>query len=163
MRASAVFSCAILLIACAKKEQKAPDTTAAAAPAAAPAPAPAPAPAATLSLADLAGKWTGPTRPENSDSVLLVATITATADTAGWTLTLPKRPPIPLHVSVSGDSLLFSNGPYESVLRKGVQVTNTGALHKQGDKLVGINVAHYKTGGADSVRRLRMELAKQPK
>jgi len=162
MRASAVFSCAILLIACAKKEQKAADTTAAAAPAAAPAPPPAPAPAATLSLADLAGKWTGPSRPENSDSVLVIATITATADTSGWTLSLPKRPPIPFHVSVSGDSLLFSNGPYESVLRKGVQVTNTGVLHKQGDKLVGINIAHYKSTGADSVRRIRMELTRQP-
>ena len=48
------------------------------------------------------------------------------------------------------------------MLRKGVQVSNTGVLHKQGDKLVGINVAHYKTAGADSVRRLRMELTKQP-
>jgi hypothetical protein len=162
MRASAVFSCAILLIACAKKEQKAADTTAAAAPAAAPAPPPAPVPAATLSLADLAGKWTGPSRPENSDSVLVIATITATGDTSGWTLSLPKRPAIPFHVSVSGDSLLFSNGPYESVLRKGVQVTNTGVLHKQGDKLVGINIAHYKSTGADSVRRIRMELTRQP-
>ena len=162
MRASAVFSCAILLIACAKKEQKAADTTAAAAPAAAPAPPPAPAPAATLSLADLAGKWTGPSRPENSDSVLVIATIAATADTSGWTLSLPKRPPIPFHVSVSGDSVLFSNGPYESVLRKGVQVTNTGVLHKQGEKLVGINIAHYKSTGADSVRRIRMELTRQP-
>ena len=163
MRASAVFSCAILLIACAKKEQKAADTTAAAAPAAVPAPAPAPAPAATLSLADLAGKWTGPTRPENSDSVLVVATITATADTAGWTLILPKRPPIPLHVSVSGDSLLFSNGPYESVLRKGVQVTTESVSRMQDGKMVGTTIAHYKTGGADSVRRIRMELTKQPK
>ena len=162
MRASAAIPCAILLVACAKKEQKAADTTAVAAPATAPAPTPAPAPAATLSLSDLAGKWTGPSRPENSDSVLVMTTITATADTTGWTLTLPKRRPIPFHVSVSGDSLIFSNGPYESVLRKGVPVTNTGALHKQGNKLVGINIAHYKTAGPDSVRRIRMELTKQP-
>ena len=163
MRASAVISCAILLIACAKKEQKAADTTAVAAPAAAPVPAPAPAPAATLSLADLAGKWTAQTRAENNDSVLVTSTITATADTTGWTIALPKRPVMPLHVSLSGDSLLYSTGSYESVLRKGVQVSTSGVLHKQGDKLVGINVAHYKTGGADSVRRLRMELTKQPK
>ncbi len=162
MRASAVFSCAILLIACAKKERKAADTPVAAAPAAAPAPAPAPAPAVTLSLADLAGKWTAQTRPENGDSVLVTSTITATADTTGWTIALPKRPVMPLHVSVSGDSLLYSTGTYESVLRKGVQVSTTGVLHKQGDKLVGINVGHYKSAGADSVRRFRMELTKQP-
>jgi len=162
MRASAVLSCAILLIACAKKEQKAADTIAAAPPAAAPAPAPAPAPAATLSLADLAGKWTAKTLPENSDSVLVTSTITATADTTGWTIALPKRPVMPLHISVSGDSILYSTGAYESVLRKGVQVSTTGVLHKQGDKLVGINLGHYKVAGADSVRRFRMELTKQP-
>jgi glucose/arabinose dehydrogenase len=162
MRASAVLSCAILLIACAKKEQKAADTTAAAPPAAAPAPAPAPAPAATLSLADLAGKWTAKTLPENSDSVLVTSTITATADTTGWTIALPKRPVMPLHISVSGDSILYSTGTYESVLRKGVQVSTTGVLHKQGDKLVGINLGHYKVAGGDSVRRFRMELTKQP-
>ena len=162
MRASAVFSCAVLLIACAKKEQKAADTTAATTPAAAPAPPPAPAPAATLSLADLAGKWTAQTRSENSDSVLVTSTITATADTTGWTLALPKRSVMPLHVSVSGDSIIYSSGSFESVLRKGVQVSNTGVLHKQGDKLVGITVGHYKVAGADSVRRFRMELTKQP-
>lgn len=162
MRASALVSCAILLIACAKKEQKAADTAAVVAPAAAPAPAPAPAPAATLSLADLAGKWTAHTLAENSDSVLVTAPITATADTTGWTIALPKRPVMPLHVSLSGDSLLVSTGSYESVLRKGVQVSNTGVLHKQGDKLVGYMVGHYKSAGADSVRRFRMELTKQP-
>jgi glucose/arabinose dehydrogenase len=162
MRASAVFSCAILLIACAKTEQKVADTTATAAPAAAPAPAPAPPPAAALSLVGLAGKWTAQTRPENSDSVLVTSTITATADTTGWTIALPKRPVMPLHVSLSGDSLLYSTGSYESVLRKGVQVSTSGVLHKQGDKLVGINLGHYKVAGADSVRRFRMELTKQP-
>ena len=162
MRAPAVLSCAILLIACAKSEQKAADTTAAAAPAAAPAPAPAPAPAATLSLADLAGKWTAHTMAENSDSVLVTATVTATADASGWTIALPKRPVMPFHISVSGDSLLFSNGPYESVLRKGVQVSNTGVLHKQGDKLVGTITGHYKSPGADSTRTFRIEMTKQP-
>lgn len=102
------------------------------------------------------------TRPENGDSVLVTGTVTATGDTTGWTIALPKRPVMPLHISVSGDSVLMSLSPYESVLRKGVQVSTTGALHKEGDKLVGITVAHYKTAGADSVRRLRMELTKQP-
>jgi len=158
MRGPAVLSCAILLIACAKKEQKADDTTAAAPSAAAPAPAP----AAPLSLANLAGKWTAQTRPENGDSVLVTSTINASSDTVGWTIALPKRPVMPFHVSVSGDSLLVSTDSYESVLRKGVQVSNTGVLHRQGNDLVGIMVGHYKSAGADSVRRFRMVLTKQP-
>jgi len=86
----------------------------------------------------------------------------ATGDTTGWTVALPNRPVQPVHVSVSGDSLMASVGPYESVLRKGVQVTTNTTYHKQGDKLVGITVAHYIGAGADSVRRLRSELSRAP-
>jgi hypothetical protein len=52
--------------------------------------------------------------------------------------------------------------PFESVLRKGVQVSTTSVLRKQGDKLVGITVAHYKTKGADSVTRLPTTLTRVP-
>jgi len=158
MRAPALFSCAILLIACAKTEQKAASDS----PAAVPAATPAPAPAAALSLAELAGKWTQRTRAEGSDSVLVTSTITATADTTGWTIALPNRPVMPVRVAVSGDSLMAWTGPYESVLRKGVQVTTYSVYRKQGDKLVGITIAHYKAAGADSVRRLSTEMTKNP-
>jgi glucose/arabinose dehydrogenase len=158
MRATAFLCCAVLLLACAKAEEK----TAADSAATTPAPAAAPAPAATLSLADLAGKWKQETRREGSDSVLVTSEIVATADPSGWTMTLPNRPTVPFKVTVDGDSIITASGPFESVLRKGVQVSTTGVLRKQGDKLVGLTVAHYKTTGADSVTRLPTTLTRVP-
>ena len=157
MRATAFLCCAVLLIACAKTEKPPADTAVAT-----PAQAAAPAPAATLSLADLAGKWKQETRREGSDSVLVTGEVVATADPAGWTMKLPNRPAIPMKITVDGDSIITAAGPFESVLRKGVQVSTTGVLRKQGDQLVGINVAHYKTKGADSVTRLPTTLTRVP-
>ena len=155
MRVTAFVSCAVLVVACARTEEK-PTDSAAAQPAAAPAPAPAPA----ISLASLAGKWTQVARAENSDSVLVTAEVTATADPAGWTLKLPGRPVVPLRVTVDGDSIITGSGPYESVLRKGVQVTTDGVVRLKDGKLVGTTVAHYKSAGADSVVRLRIEMTR---
>lgn len=161
MRSVALLSCAVLLGACAKTGEK-PTDSAAATPAATPAaaPAPAPAPASTISLADLAGKWNQQARAETSDSVLVSAEITAGADASSWTIKLPGRPAMPVRVTVDGDSIMTATGPYESVLRKGVQVTTEGVLRKQDGKLVGITRAHYKTAGADSVVRLRIEMTR---
>ena len=154
MRVTAFVSCAVLVIACARTEEKPADS--AAAPAAAPAPAPVPA----ISLASLVGKWTQVARAENSDSVLVTAEVNATADPAGWTLKLPGRPVVPLRVTVDGDSIITGSGPYESVLRKGVQVTTDGVVRMKDGKLVGTTVAHYKSAGADSVVRLRIEMTR---
>jgi hypothetical protein len=155
MRATALLCCAVLLVACGGAEETPPVDTAA--------PAPAPAPAATISLADLAGTWTQTVRTETSDSILVTAPITATSDTTGWTITLPGREPMPVRVRVDGDSIITATGPYESVLRKGVQVTTESVLRRQADgKLVGITVARYQGASADSVVRLRTELTKTP-
>ena len=155
MRFTPVLACAVVLVACAGSE-KAPSDSAAAVPAPAAAPT-------TLSLADLAGKWTQQVRAENSDSVLVTAEVNATSDPSGWTITLPKRPAMPLRVSVDGDSIMFASGPYESVLRKGVQVTTSGVLRMQDGKLVGMTTAHYAGAtGADSVARLRTEMTRTP-
>jgi len=152
MRATALLFCAVLLVACGGAEEAPVDTAA---------PAPAPAPTATISLADLAGNWTQTVRAENSDSVLVTATVTATADTTGWTILLPGREPMPVRVRVDGDSIMTATGPYESVLRKGVQVTTEGVARRQADgKLVGITIARYQGAGADSVVRLRSEMTK---
>jgi hypothetical protein len=158
MRVAALLAPAVLLlVACAKTEEK-PTTDSAATAAAAPAVAPAPG----ISLATLAGNWTQVARDAKTDSVLVTSQVTGTADPAGWTITLPNRPAMPLKVTVDGDSLLVSSGPYESVLRKGVQVTTNGVLRLQGDKLVGTTVAHYANAGADSVRNLKIEMTRKP-
>ena len=153
MRFTPLLACAAVLVACAGSE-KAPSDSAAAVPAPAAAPT-------TLSLADLAGKWTQQVRAENSDSVLVTAEVNGTSDPSGWTITLPKRPAMPLRVSVDGDSIMFASGPYESVLRKGVQVTTNTVSHLQGGKLMGRAVAHY-SAGPDSVRNLRTEGTRRP-
>jgi hypothetical protein len=150
--------CAAALIGCRKSENRAAADTAAATETAAAAPA---APAG-ISLADVAGKWNMRTTNEAGDSTLVTYVLNATADPAGWTINFKNRPPVPVRVTVSGDSIITDAGPYESVLRKGVQVTTHGVSRLQGGKLVGITVAHYATSGPDSVRRVRTEGTRAP-
>ena len=152
---STALACAVLLVACARAEN-APSADS-------PAATPTPAAPAALSLADLAGKWSQKAYAENTDSVLVTAEVVATADPSGWTITLPGRPPMPLRITVDGDSIITASGPYESVLRKGVQVTTSGVLRMQDSKLVGITTARYQGAtGADSVARLRIEMVRTP-
>jgi hypothetical protein len=159
MRHVVTCCCAAVLIGCAKTEkQPEADTTAAAAPAAEAAPAP-----AKLSLADVAGKWTVRTMAESGDSTLVTWELAATADTTGWTMTFPKRKPIPVRVvAVDGDSVVMEAGPFESALRKGVKVKTHSVTRLQEGKLVGATVAHYATSGPDSVRQLRLEGTRAP-
>ena len=138
---------AAVLVACSKAEAP---------------PAEPPAAPPALNLADLAGTWSFQTRAEGSDSVLVSYTVNATGTTDGWMINLPDRPPMPMTVTVSGDSIMTRTGPYESVLRKGVQVSTEGVLRMVGGKLVGNTIAHYASAGADSVVRLRMEGTKNP-
>lgn len=145
-----VFALGALLAGCAKTE----------APPAEPPAAPAP---AAINPADLAGTWSFTTKAEGSDSVLVSYTVNATATSEGWIINLPNRPPMPMVVTIAGDSIVTATGPYESVLRKGVQVTTNGVLRMENGKLVGLNIAHYAGAtGADSVVRLRMEGTKNP-
>lgn len=111
--------------------------------------------AATLNLADVAGKWTMQSLAEDRDSVLVTYELNATGTTEGWTIVLPGRDPIPLHVVPGGDSVLMHAGPFESVLRPGVQVTTESAARLVNGQLQGWIVAHYQGAGADSVLRQR--------
>lgn len=143
--------CAAALIGCAKPEQRpATDTTAAATPTP-------PAPAAGIALADVAGKWAMTTKSENGDSTLLKYELVATGNTTGWTFNFPKRKPVAVHVTVGGDSIVLEAGPYESLLRKGVQVRTHSVARLQDGKLVGTTIARYATHGPDSLRNLRVE------
>jgi hypothetical protein len=75
----------------------------------------------------------------------------------------PARDPVPVRVLESGaDGYIIEAGPYESVLRKGVQVTTESVLRMQDGKLVGTTVAKYQGAAADSVVRLRTELTRTP-
>jgi hypothetical protein len=150
--------CAIVLVGCTKaKEQPAMDASSAAPADTSPAPA-APAAPAPIALADVAGKWTMRVMPETGDSTILTYEMIAGKDSTGWKLHFPKRPPLPMRVTaVAGDSIVVEAGPYESALRKGVQVKTNGVLRLKDGKLVGETTAHYKTTRPDSVVHLRAE------
>lgn len=157
MHRFAMCCCAVILVACSKaKDQPATDEMAdtAAAPA-----APAP-----IALADVAGKWTVRLMPESGDTALLTYEMVATGDTSGWAFNFPKRKPVPLRViAVDGDSIVTEAGPFESNLRKGVQVTMSRTVSRlQDGKLVGATTAHYATSGPDSVAQFRFEGTRAP-
>jgi hypothetical protein len=155
VRRFAMCCCAVVLVGCTKsKEQPAMDTMADT--------TAAPAGPAPIALADVAGKWTMRTMNESGDSTLVTYELVATADPSGWTFNFPKRPPVPAHVAAAGDSIVIDAGPYESVLRKGVQVTTHGVARLQDGKLMGRTTAHYTTTGPDSVLQLRFEGTRAP-
>lgn len=136
---------ASLLFGCAKTETAATDS------AAAPAPAP-----AGLTAGDLTGRWDMRAVPVSGDTTPTTFVLTAGPDNTGWTLIYPNRPPVPMRVTIDGDSIVSESGPYESVRRKGVQVRTNTVLRLEGGNLVGSTVAHYTTKGADSVLNLRV-------
>jgi hypothetical protein len=158
MRRSAMLcSTALLLVAACGKSEQAADTTKAAA--AAPAPAPAPA----VTLADFAGKWAVVATPESGkDTSVTKYTLTATADTSGWVIDFPSGLKVPVHVMLSGDSVSVSTGQFSSQRRKSMKVSSEGWSRLQNGKMVGETTAHYKTAGADSVLKLRVEGTKMP-
>jgi hypothetical protein len=160
-----VFCCcaAVLAVGCSKPDQQqAKDTVEDSAAMTAAAPAPTPPPPPTISLNDVAGKWAMKTLNEKGDSTLVKYELIAKADPSGWELRFPKRKPVAAHVTVDGDSIILDAGPYESVLRKGLQVTTHGVARLQDGKLVGTTVAHYATKGADSVLNLKLEGTRAP-
>ena len=163
LRVAIACSTSLLLASCAKSDQSTKDSAAGAAAAPAPAATPAPAPAPALQLADVAGKWQMRAVPETgTDTTATTYVLTASADTTGWMITFPSGVKVPVHVTVSGDSLIEKTGTFASQRRKGVKVMTEGSLRLQNGKLVGTTIAHYAKAGADSVLRLRTDGTKMP-
>ena len=157
MRRFASCGIAVVLIGCGKPADKPADDTMGEAPA-----ADAAAPAG-ISLADVAGTRSMRTMPESGDSTLVTYEMVVGADGSGWSITFPKRDPIPVRVvAVEGDSIMTEAGPFESVLRKGVQVSTQVVSRLQDGKLVGTTVARYAVSGPDTVRQLRFEGTRAP-
>ena len=161
LRVAIAGSATLLFAACAKKDEAVKDSAAGAA--ATPAAAPAPTPAPAISLADVAGKWQVRSVPETgTDTSATTYVLTATADTTGWMITFPSGVKVPVHVSVSGDSVIEKTGTFASQRRKGVKVMTEGSFKLQNGKMVGTTIAHYAKAGADSVLRLHTEGTKTP-
>jgi hypothetical protein len=146
------------MVACSTKESPPPP-----APPMAPAAQPPAQPATPIDLKSIAGTWHFKVMGATNDSVLTTYTLVVTADTNGWTMTLPNRKPLPLHVVLSGDSVMLRSPQYQSVLRKGLKVSTTSVMRRTGDKLTGNSVAHYAISTADSVLELRSVGTRAPK
>jgi hypothetical protein len=150
MRSMLLLCCALSFSACAKGGEQAGGGEAAAVP--------------TLNLADVAGKWSIQAMAEGSDSVLVTYELNAAATAEGWTMVLPGRDPVSLHVVPGGDSVVIHAGPYESVLRPGVTVSTESASRLVNGQLQGWSVARYRGEGvgADSVLRVRLRGTRTP-
>lgn len=151
MRRCLVLAGGLLLLGCesepAEEATELPADTVAAAP--------------TISLADIAGTWNMRYVPESGDTTAVTnSQIQVTAD--GWMLLLADRDPVEGVVTISGDSILVVEGPYESIRRDGIMVTTNSVYRLEGDRLVGTVVAHYPTSDDDSVLVLRSEGTRAP-
>ena len=154
----AVRSCCVVLLVlgCGRAADRPADATTDEAPAAETAPA-------TLSLADVAGTWKVHSVMEGKENVTVDYELVATGDRTGWTINFPGREPIPVRVvAVEGDSVVTEAGPFESLIRKGVQVQSRVVARLQGGKLVGTTTARYQVSGPDSVARLTFEGTRAP-
>lgn len=142
MRITASFLTLLFLIACGGGEDAAPadePMEEAAAPA-----------EAAPTVADFAGTWQGQAMLEGTAEPVPY-TLAGSASASDWTMTLEGRDPIPLTVSMSGDSLVTRTAPYESVLREGVMVTVRTAGVLQDGRMVGRLVATYAMPDGEEV------------
>jgi hypothetical protein len=118
---------------------------------------------ATDGTSALAGAWNMRVMPESRDTTVLTFTLTATGGSEGWTITYPDRPPLPVTVvSRDENGATIEAGPYESPIRKGVQVRIRSEMRLDGDKLAGKVTARYDVTTSDSVVRLRVEGTRAP-
>ena len=132
---------AVLAVAACSKTETPADTTAAAAPATPPAPA-------AITAADLTGTWDVRTMPMDKDTVVATSELVATGTTDGWTMKMAGNPqPIPVKVvTIAGDSVVSTAGPFNSVVRKGQKVSVHTIMHLKDGQLTGVNHATYPNG-----------------
>lgn len=101
-------------------------------------------------LAQWVGTWEAVAVMESGDTVPY--TLTATEDREGWRITLPGRDPMPLRIlTAEADSIVTEMGPYQSLLRDGVEVTVRQVARIQDGRITGTMEAEYAGGEGASV------------
>jgi len=143
--------CAIVISGCAKKDNAAVDTTSTMVASSTATTSAAPAAPAPINLADVAGKWNMSSVPASGDTTPTKYVLNATGNTSGWTFNFAGRAPVPVTVTVDGDSIRTESAEYSSVRRKGVKVRTMGWWHLQNGTLSGTTTAHYVVKTPDSV------------
>lgn len=145
MRSSLAAVVALLAVACSGADQAA-DTTAAA-------PAAAPPPPAAVNIADLKGTWSAVTMPMDRDTVVASTEMTFTGTNEGNSMVLNTGTKTNVTiVSVAGDSVVSTAGPFASAVRRGRQATIHTIMHFKGDSLSGVIHAKYNNGDTATFR-----------
>jgi hypothetical protein len=153
MRHLALLCCAVALVGCSTSGERAADSSAGA-------PSTAAAPA-TISPGDVAGTW-ALRSTDAAGGTPTQSELTATADTA-WTWKLANGSTVKVRVvAVGGDSIVTEAGPYESVLRPGIQTRNRTVYRLRDGKLIGTIEAHYALPRGDSAAQRRSEGTRVP-
>lgn len=101
-----------------------------------------------ITASDFYGTWEGQSTLEGTPDPIPV---TMEGSASGWTMTLPDRDGIPLTASMSGDSLVLTSEPYESILEDGVTVHTRSAVVLQNGRMVGTVTATYRTPEGERV------------
>ncbi len=142
MRILALLGCTVLLAACTKADAPPAADTSAGMAAEMP---------ATASLASMAGLWDTNVRRQGTDSVV-TTNVLNTTDSTAWSFAFPNRESIPMRITgMSGDTVLWETGSFESSVRKGIMTRNTGKTWLRDGKLRGLITARYDGTGPDSV------------
>ena len=146
---------AVLLAACSKAETPAADTTAMA-PAAAAAPAP-------LTAADVAGKWSGTSMAETTDSVTLRWTTENVDDMNGKLMIEGQKDAIAFTRTFDGDSMIASSAPYANPAdAKAPKIVFRSIGRLKDGKLVGTSMNMLADKPDSVVSRGRWEATKMP-
>ncbi len=101
-------------------------------------------------LADFAGTWEFLVTVEGAAEPVSVL-ISGSADGSDWVMTAEDRDPIPMTVSVQGDSMIGETAEYESLLREGVMVRVRTASVLADGMLTGVMTATYTTADGEEL------------
>lgn len=136
-----LFGVAVVFAGCSRTDAPPAADTMAAAPADGPA----------TTLASFNGTWDVNVMPEGSDSVV-TSHVLNVSDTA-WRVEFTDRPGVTARMTgMRGDTAMSEAGPFESGVRRGMQVRTTNSYWIQDGKLMGRTTARYETTGPDTVR-----------
>ena len=100
---------------------------------------------AAINLDEVAGTWNFNAIPEG-DTTVVNYTVMATNDTSGWTMKMGNAAPVPLRITVAGDSVITMAGPFPSALKPGTTVTTHSITRFRGDSAFGVTHAAYSGG-----------------
>ena len=113
-------------------------------------PAEPPPPPPPPTYADFAGSWDAVTTLDGAPDPV-ASRLASTPQGGGWTMTLEGREPVPMRVSMAGDSLVLISEPYESVVRTKLQVqVRTAAVLVEGG-MQGKVIATYNSPDGQEV------------